>query len=543
MFQVGNNIVVFNEQGKLVIRTDDPVKAQEMRRLPFGERMEVNGQLLLELPWTEESCRLLQNIGFDVAEASPFMYSDIPVIEGKYAPMKHQLLTAAFICLNPRCYCLSDPRTGKTGALILAMDYLRKMRYVPGGFLIITTVTTMQSVWRDGIVGTVPSARVAIVNGKNREAQLEEPTDFYITNYDSIRLSFPAFDRAVKEKRIAGCVIDELTHVGNCHSQRHKAIHKLLNGNNMEYVIGATGTPGQNPKVIYGMCRTINRKLLPVDTETGWLHMTTYQWGNETFQRSLSAGAPELFKKVMQPSIRFAKKDIMDLPPVTVQTRECAVSAEQRKVHRGLLDQAVALLDSGETITAANGGVLFSKMLQVAQGFCIDNKGNPVEIPHDDRVKTIVELLEEHGDKAVIFNCFKKGIAMLEAALVKHGFTVGVIHGGVSAGKRAELIKDFTETDSPQVLIAHPTTTAYGVDLARASLMVFDGPPPLGDFAFAQAMERLSSKKQQAESISVVHIVATPEEKKLFASLDKGMKMGTFISTLFEQMRDENGKI
>ena len=83
-------------------------------------------------------------------------------------------------------------------------------------------------------------------------------------------------------------------------------------------------------------------------------------------------------------------------------------------------------------------------------------------------------------------------------------------------------------------MICHPVTTAYGVELAAADTMVFNGPPPLGNFIYAQALERLSSAKQKASSISVIRVMSSPEEVKFFKALDKGQDMGNFINKLFE---------
>lgn len=532
---INNHTVIFEEQGMMVTQISDPVIRQRALGLPYAQFLEGEGGLLLvQLPYCEDSCMMLNNIGIDMTEAAPFMVADRPLIEGKYEAMKHQLFTAAFVCLNPRCYVLNDPRTGKTGSLILAMDYLQRNRFVTGGFLIITTVTTMPSVWHGGIKATLPSANVVIVNGKSREAVLAQPADFYVTNYDSIRLSRDAFTKAVREGRIGGCVIDEMTHIGNSSSQRHKTIDAVLNGTNMRYVIGVTGSPGENPETVFGMCRMVNRAKLPSTTKRGWLNLTTIQYGSEPYMKRMHPDAPRIIYEAMQPAVRFNKADILDLPPIVTQDRECALSAEQKRMREEFKAQAVALTESGETITAANGGVLYQKLMQVAQGFCMDNNGNPVSLQHDDRTKTIIEAINETSRKVVIFCCYKATIAQLAKELEAAGFTVGVVDGSVSGTARAEVLRAFQYDTDPRVIICHPTTTAYGVELAAADTMIFNGPPPLGGFIYAQALERLSSAKQTADKISIIRIMASPEEKRFFKSLDNGRDMGTFISTLFE---------
>lgn len=493
---------------------------------------------LFAVPNNADGCLIASNLGADVTDLTPFMSDRHPLIEGKYKPMKHQLKTASFITLHPRCYVLSDPRTGKTGSLILAMDYLQRHAAVTGGFLIVTTVTTIDSVWAESIEQTLPGARIVRVHGKGREQALNEPANFYITNYDSIRLSEKAFVRAVLDKRIGGIVIDELTHVGNSTSQRFKALDNIVNKLNVRYVIGVTGSPADNPEAVYGMARMINRSRLPCRTKTSWLDLVTYQYGPEIYMRKPSYLASSHIFKALQPAIRFSKSDVIDLPPVVTQTRRCPMSAEQKKVREELRAEAVAILDSGVTITAANGGVLFQKMMQMAQGFVM-SEGSPVPLQHKIRTDTIIDCIQETGHKVVIFGVFIYSNHMLADELRNAGFTVDIIDGGVSAKSRAQILHAFQYTPNPKVLICHPTTTAFGVELSAADTMIFNGPPMLGGFIYAQALERLSSAKQKSAKISVIRIISSPEEEKSFKSLDEGKELGQTVATLFEGFKDE----
>lgn len=533
----GKDIVLLEEQGLMAARVDEAQAASLFRvngvqAFPSGD-----GTATVVMPWSDESCRLLNNVGMDAMIASPFFYEDHPKVEGKYNAMTHQLITAAFMVLNPRGYILSDPRTGKTGSIILAMDYLQRMRYVTGAFLIVTTVTTIWSVWKESIERTLPHARVIVANGKTRESALEQDADFIVTNYDSIRISGKAFIAAAEKGRIGACVIDELTHVGNPSSQRHKAIDKLVNGCNMQYVIGATGSPGNNPEAVFGMCRMINRIKLPCTTKRGWLERTTFQWGPEPYMRRLRTDAPEVMHNAMQPAIRFNKSDIIDLPPITYRDMKCVMSGEQDSMREQFKEDAIALARSGEKITAANGGVLASKLLQVAQGICIDNDHQIIELDCKDRHNTLKEIIEETPNKVVVFCCFKGVLAMREKFLKSVGITVERIDGDVAAGKRADILRRFQYEDEPKVLLAHPVTTSFGVELSRADTMVFDGPPMLGGFVYAQALERLSSAKQKAANINVVNIIASPEERRGFSLLASGHDMGMFIASLFEEYK------
>lgn len=545
MIKVSNEIVVFPEKGficvKVFNRYDDQI--QTLKRLS-GEYRSDGKVTWFALPWHDDTMRVLVNLGYEQSAllAAPLLHKNTRKVEGAYKPMLHQLITAAYVCLNPRCYVLSDPRTGKTGSLVLAMDYLR----LDGGWLIATTMTTMQSVWAESIQRTLPHARVVIAHRSTRESAMREKADFYITNYDSVRLSTGAFKQAVMDGRVKGCVIDELTHMSNASSQRFKAFNEVVNGSRpLERVIGLTGSPGSNPEAIYGMCRMINAERFGYKTKGSWLAATTYRYGPEPYMLRPTEQAPEIIHRVMQPAIRFAKKDILDLPPVVTQERTCEMSKEQRRVRQALLNEAYALLDSGEVITAANGGVLMSKLLQVALGFAhvsSESSTDKVLFPHADRTQTILDVIKETDRKVVIFTCFKESMRLRMAEIKAAGYTVELISGATSAKDRTRILYDFQNTPDPHILIAHPQTVSYGVELSASDTMIFDGPPMLGGFIYAQALERLSSSKQTAAKISVIKIISSPEEKHGFALLDRGQKVGSLVAGLFEEISKDRIK-
>lgn len=532
MIKATNDMVIFEDQGFIAAKVVDPAILKTLREMPEVSVQDYQGYSMIGMPWTDDACRILNNAGLDATKASPLLFAnDLPLVEGKYNAMTHQLYTAAFIVTHPRAHILSDPRTGKTGATGLAMDYLQRNRYVAGAFLIITTVTTMQAVWENSIKAMCPNAIVKIVHGKNRETALEQPADFYITNYDSCRLSEAVFLKAVQEGRIGACVIDEMTHIGNSSSKRHKSIFSITRG--LERVIGITGSPAENAETVYGMARMINPSALPCRNKSSWINLVTYQWGTQPYQRSLSKDAPAIIHRTLQPAVRFNKNDILDLPPVTYQDRQCDMSKAQKELREKLRLYAMAILESGETVTGVNGGALFQRMMQMAVGFATSVDGKSVSIEHKERLETIIEAIEETTAKTVIFGNYKFSNHMLADELRAAGHTVEIIDGDVTGEKRADILRRFSDDKDPRVLIAHPVTTSFGVELATADTMIFNG-PVFGGFTYAQALERLSSVKQKAKNINIINVYCTPEEQRAFKSLRQGRQTGALVAEMFE---------
>lgn len=535
MYQASPQVVVAPEQNSIVVSTTDPVQKMQLSTLPAVRRCDTPQGFMAQLPWDVDACQVLSNIGMDALFASPFWLAEHPLIEGRYTPMAHQMVTAAFITLHPRCYILSDCRLGKTGASILALHYLQQCRAINGAILVITTVTTMSSVWAESIRETVPNDRVEIVHGKNRDTALNRQAEWYITNYDSVRLRYGMFEKAVQDKHIACVLIDELTHVGNSSSQRHKCIYSLVNKTALKYVIGVTGSPGCRPEPVFGMARTVNPDKLPARTKTGWLNLTTIRYGSQPYMYRPIAGVGEIIHNTLSPAIRFKKEDVLDLPPIVFQNRDCSLSKEQNVALESLRRDAVVFAENNKVITAANAAVLMNKMLQVPLGFVLGEDGC-VDLPLGDRMDTVLDIINESDRKTVVFSMYKRHLARLEEAISKAKISVARIDGGVTGERRAQLLQDFKTKPDPRVLVCHPTTVGFGTELSAADTLILDGPPLLGDFSYTQTLERLSSPKQQADKISIIKLAATPEERNIFRRLDAGQEAGKIVAGLFEDL-------
>lgn len=533
MYRAANDVWVYPERGLIRLQTTDKTKVKALQQLPEAGVRWRDSQATILLPYTDAMCRAAQGQGFNMLFATPFWSAVKPKVEGKYDAMRHQLITSAFIVLNPRCFVLSDCRLGKTGSAILALDYLQRTQAFCGGILVITTVTTMRSVWQLSVTATLPEASVHVVHGAKRDEALQIPADWFITNYDSVRLHVGDFMAAAKDGRIGCVLIDELTHAGNAQSQRHKAMYALTNQTPLKYVIGMTGSPGCKPDPVYGMVRAVNPVSMPYHTFTSWIANTTFQYGPQPFMRKPTSNCADVIHSVLQPSIRFRKEDVLDLPPIVFQNRDCAISKEQTRLLNEFRDEAVAFVSSGEPVTAANSAVLMNKLLQVPLGFLM-HEGKLTELAHDKRDQVILDIIAESSRKVVIFCMFKHRLAVLEQVLTKAGVAAARIDGSVTGEKRVKILTDFSCAENPRVLVCHPTTVGFGTELSAADTMVIDGPPVLGDFSYTQMLERLSSVKQQASKISIIKVFATSEEMLLFSRLADGQTAGRAVASLFE---------
>lgn len=518
-----------------------------------------DGRTFVTLPLCDDTLKLLRNLGYPTRGLEVFRHRyPLPKIEGKYVPMSHQVATAAFLSENPRAFCTSTMRTGKTASAIMAADFLQQQGRVTG-VLIICTVSTMFGVWEKEIQGMLPHAKINILHAKGcdataiRRAKLAEPAHYYIINYDGLKLLATELKAAVEAGRIQCVIVDEMTHYANSKTARWDVADQIINGRRwavskpnghgkrrtrlpdaraVPYVWGLTGTPG-GPAGIYGQVKLINPDNMPT-FYTRWREAVMVKTGQ--FKWVPRDGYRDIIKQHLQPCIRFDKNDIMDLPPVVFQDRTCELSAEQRKLYTRLKNEMVTEAKDGTEIRAANRAALITKLLQISCGV-VKGADRCVAVDMAARMDTLFEIIaESQSKKSVVFAAFTAVLDRLQDELTAHGYRVGLVDGRVTGAKRNKIFLGFQHGDEYDVLLCHPQTTAFGVELSAADTMVFFGPPMSGEFVYQQAVERLSSLHQTADQVAIVHLTATDEERQLFTSIREGVTLNEAINNVFTEI-------
>lgn len=548
----GTGVIIDPTNGNYILNiTSASVLEKLTGTFPYLFTQPYENSTLVVLPVHEDTLRILRNLGLPTAGMEPFYFQYLtPMIEGEYKTMAHQVASAAFMSSHPRCFNTSTMRTGKTGSTVMATDYLQSVKKVPGATLVVATVSNLTGVWGKTITLTFPHKKVVVVTGSKaaRLKKLRIPADYYIINYDGAKIVRDELIKMVDQGTINTVVLDELTHYGNTGSGRWQSMDCIINGTPVtdkkgrkqkptrpaDHVMALTGAPGENPLPIFGFVKLVNPSRLPCERLSTWQEMTQYRFGKESWMWRNKPETPDIIFRTMQPTIRFDKKDIMDLPPVVRQTRDCELTKEQAAAYTKMREEMVALTQSGELIEAVHKASLLHKLFQISLGSVVVGPDKKIiELDNEKRLNTIVEVIEEAEQKVVIFSPYTGVINRLVKQLRDKGYTVDKVDGSVTGKKRTEIFHRFQEEKDPHILICHPETTAFGVELAAADIMIFNGPPLSGGFIYEQALERLSSLKQKAKQITVVQLVATEEERKFFAGLDRGVKASELVSDLF----------
>jgi superfamily II DNA or RNA helicase len=290
-----------------------------------------------------------------------------------------------------------------------------------------------------------------------------------------------------------------------------------------------TGTPAsQSPVDAYGLAKLVNPEGVP-KFFTAWRDkvmnkITMFKWAPKP-------DAKNLVHEALQPAIRFTKAQCLDLPPVVTVTREVALTPQQAKYYN-LLKDSMMIHAAGETISAVNAAASVSKLLQISCGAAYTDDHEVVEFDASPRLSVIEEILEETDRKVLIFALFRSSIDALHTHLLKKGISAECIHGGVTAPKRADIIKRFQTEANPRVLVMQPQASAHGITLTAADTVVFYG-PLMSVEQYVQCIARADRKGQNSDKVTVIHIEGSPIEKKMFKALQSNVSSHSLLTEMF----------
>jgi SNF2 family DNA or RNA helicase len=240
----------------------------------------------------------------------------------------------------------------------------------------------------------------------------------------------------------------------------------------------------------------------------------------------------DIVKHILQPAVRYTRDECFDLPDTIIQTRQVDLTAEQKKHYTHMLKHFVTEASAAGTITAVNEAVKLQKLIQICCGVAYGDDGQNIQVDCTPRINLVKEIIEEAGEKVIVFVPLTGTLHMLEKELGKH-WDVGVVNGEVSSHKRNQIFHGFQHNKNPHVLIAHPGTMAHGLTLTTASTIIWYGPINSNE-QYTQANGRIERIGKKHVS-NVIHIEATDLEHRMYERLRNRQKLQGLLLDLIQQ--------
>jgi hypothetical protein len=159
--------------------------------------------------------------------------------------------------------------------------------------------------------------------------------------------------------------------------------------------------------------------------------------------------------------------------------------------------------------------------------------GEFLRLDFGPRMKVLEEAIEENDTgKVIVFLPFTGALNAVATELRKK-WSVEVVDGGVSAGKRNQIYSDFQTKKNPHVLVAHPQCMAHGLELTAADLIIF-GAPITSNEIYTQACCRIDGGGQKSK-IDIMHISATPTERRIYSVVREKGKLQDVVLELLKE--------
>jgi hypothetical protein len=466
------------------------------------------------VPANIENALLLRNMGYEAQSPIRFNY-DWPIRPGRQ-PQWYQVDTAEFATLNKRAFILNAMRTRKTNSVLWAADFLRKQKMIHKT-LIAAPLSTLERVWGDTLFIDYHGSKFKVLYGSaaKRKDLLNSEADYYIINHDGIEVILKELQ---ERKDINHIIIDEVAIYRN--SQMRTGSDKLTRYGCMKTLIrpdhwvwGLTGTPTPNaPTDAYGQAKLIKPENFG-GSFTKFRELTMQQYG--PYRWLPRHDAADTVARILFPAIRFSRTVVTDMEPTIIE-RQAELSVTQKQHYDRLKKDSVTMM--GETqVTAVNAAVMVSKLIQTACGVVYGVDGSLAELDFGPRLKVLEELIEENEEKVLVFVPFTGVLDALARELRKR-WTVEIVDGGVPAAKRNRIFSAFQNDSEPHIILAHPGCMAHGLELTKASLIIWYAPVSKNEL-HEQANARIDGGGQTVK-MDIAYISAIPEERKAYDVLN-----------------------
>lgn len=385
---------------------------------------------------------------------------------------------------EPAFGLLLDPGLGKTAITLAAFDLLRREGIVRR-MLVVAPLRVAYDVWPDEVQKwkEFNHLKVEILHGPKKEERLESDADIFLINPEGV--SWLVQKRA--RRRISErdwdwpemLVIDESTkfkHGGRKGSARWAALETALGKFERRYIL--TGTPAPNGfHDLWGQIYLLDHgERLGITLGKFRRRFFIPAWDGHGFEIRDERAEQEIIESLSDIVLRLDAKDYLKLPPLVHKTIGVNLPTEGRVLYEQLKEDLVLQMEEGE-VTAANAGVLSSKLRQAASGRVYmdeddmvlealgdvaPNRAKRAAFLHDAKIDALEDLIEElQGQPLMVAYEFRHDLEALREAF---GDDVPVLGAGTTAAKGKKITRAWNEGRVP-LLLAHPASAGWGLNL------------------------------------------------------------------------------
>jgi SNF2 family DNA or RNA helicase len=433
------------------------------------------------------------------------------------------------LSLRERAFCFNEQGTGKTASVIWAADYLMKKGVIKR-VLVLCPLSIMKSAWQQDVFKFAMHRSCSVAHGsaKQREKVIQAGADIVVINFDGVATALDAI--------MAGgfdlIVVDEASAYKNAQTNRWKILNRIVKETSPR-VWMLTGTPAaQSPLDAYGLARLLETPKCPKYfgpfRDSVMRPISKFKWAPKPH-------ANAVVHEMLQPAIRFEKKDCLDLPDVVHVEREVDMTPQQRKYYNQLKSQLL-IEAAGEEVSAVNAATRVNKLLQISGGAVYTDDGQVLEFDVSNRITAVLEVINETSNKVLVFVPFTHTIDLLVARLEREGISCDIISGKVPVNRRSDIVTKFQNDPDPKVLVIQPQAASHGLTLTAADTIIWYAPVTSVE-TYLQANARIN-RPGQKNAMTIMHIRGSEVESHLYKMLQGNVANHERLIDLYRNMLD-----
>jgi SNF2 family DNA or RNA helicase len=436
----------------------------------------------------------------------------------EFKPHPYQAYCIDRVIKQPKIGLFLDMGLGKTIITLQAIYELKYNRFAVQKVLIIAPKKVAEATWQREAQkwGGVGILRISTVLGSlsKRVKALNTPADIYIINRDNVTW---LVDYYKNDWPFDMVVADESSSFKNHAAKRFKSLAHMYN--HIKRMVLLTGTPTPKGLIdLWAQIYLLDRGQTLGRTYTSFRdHFFIPDRRSQTVIYSYKpkdTAENDVFRAISHLCVSMKSEDYLTLPPVIEDIVPVQLSPKAQRDYDEMETRMVLeLVESGEEITAVSAAALSTKLQQLANGAVYDELRNVHEI-HDCKIEAFMELIEQlSGKPALVFYNFKHDLERLKAALDKSKLIVKELKGATEEREWNEGKID--------VLLAHPASTAYGLNLQDGGNHVIWFGLNWSLELYQQANKRLH-RQGQKEKVIIHHLISIgTRDEDMMAALEQ----------------------
>lgn len=450
----------------------------------------------------------------------------------KYQPRPHQKIADEFIQEHSRCAIFLSMGLGKTIITLNHLDRLINEEFAIKKALVICPKLVCHT-WCEEIRKWDLNLTYSIVlgNPQQRRSALQAEADIYIINRENVVWLIEESGTAWDYDCV---VIDELSSFKSSSSKRWRALRKVIFQS--EYVYGLTGTPAGNgyldlwPEIYLidrgeRLGRTFTAYKQDFFTPGAHKGYVVYEW-------KLKHGAQKTIDNLLGDiCLSMSKEDWLNMPPITYNNITVQLTPKARKEYeRFKADRILPVIsnaiaesvdeDYDSAIVAEMAAQVTSKLLQMSNGNVYDDQKGVVHL-HDCKIEALKELADTVAPTPLlVFYAYRHDLSALHEAFPK------------AVELSEDVIEKWNKGDIP-MLLAHPASAGYGLNLQQGSNMIVWYGLPWSLELYQQANARLYRLGQE-KPVIIHHLITedSADERVVKALQQKDITQRELLDSL-----------